>query len=203
MFLRLAMIFFWKDRKTLLCMPSSRFCEVLKFKKFLLRCAFFQIFFKGEMYFPKIADVIWKMLSNTDCWFGHWVRLEQLDSNKSPYWKNLFAVQIMRGFMTSCALSFLLKPMGAIKWGTRRTRPPLFQTVGILYNMPCPPTFFSLGFVIYWFRPKLSPSHFTTKLRSCLYQMVYKTFKLWCMNDQTQLFVNLNRIHWQASGILE
>jgi len=39
-------------------MPSSRFCEVLKFKKFLLRCAFFQIFFKGEMYFPKIADVI-------------------------------------------------------------------------------------------------------------------------------------------------
>jgi len=27
------------------------------------------------------------------------------------------------------------------------------------------PTFFSLGFVIKWFHTKLSPSHFTTKLR--------------------------------------
>ena len=32
------------------------------------------------------------------------------------------------------------------------------------YNMPCPPTFISLGFVIYWFHTKLFHSHFAIKL---------------------------------------
>jgi len=35
--------------------------------------------------------------------------------------------------------------MGAVWWGTRGPVPPLFQVGG--YNMPCPPTFFSLGCV--------------------------------------------------------
>ena len=35
--------------------------------------------------------------------------------------------------------------MGAIWWGTRGTFPPTFSGGG--YNMPCSPTFFSLGFV--------------------------------------------------------
>jgi len=40
--------------------------------------------------------------------------------------------------------------------------------------MSCPPRF-PLGFVIYWFHTKLSPSHFTTKLRSWFsrFQTVY------------------------------
>jgi len=36
--------------------------------------------------------------------------------------------------------------MGAIWWGTRGTCPPTFPD-GAGHNMPCPPTFFSLGFV--------------------------------------------------------
>jgi len=35
--------------------------------------------------------------------------------------------------------------MGAIWWGTLGTCLPLFQVGG--YNVPCHPTFFSLGFV--------------------------------------------------------
>ena len=58
--------------------------------------------------------------------------------------------------------------MGAIRWRTRGTRPPILSDSGIYYDMSR--TFFSLGFVIYWFHTKLSPSHFTTKLRSCLYR---------------------------------
>ena len=48
-----------------------------------------------------------------------------------------------------------------IRWGTRGTPRPLFQTVGI----PCAPHF-SLGLLIYWFHTKLFPSHFITKLPS-------------------------------------
>jgi len=48
--------------------------------------------------------------------------------------------------------------------GTGDASPPFLKQWG--YNMPCHPTFLSLGFVIYWFHTKLSPSPFTTKLRS-------------------------------------
>jgi len=40
---------------------------------------------------------------------------------------------------------FVAKFMGAIWWGTRGTCPPFFRRGG--HNMPCPPTFFSFGFV--------------------------------------------------------
>jgi len=42
-------------------------------------------------------------------------------------------------------LGAFLAIRGAIWWGTRGTCLPLFQTGE--HNMPCPPTFFSLGFV--------------------------------------------------------
>jgi len=42
--------------------------------------------------------------------------------------------------------------MGAIRWGTRGTRPPTFSDSG---DIIChDPTFFSLGFVIYWFHTR-------------------------------------------------
>jgi len=39
----------------------------------------------------------------------------------------------------------IIEIMGAIWWGTPVVSSPLFQMGG--HNMPCPPTFFSLGFV--------------------------------------------------------
>jgi len=45
--------------------------------------------------------------------------------------------------------------------------PHFFRLWG--YNMSCSPTFFSLGFIIYWFHTKLFPSHFTTNLRPWLW----------------------------------
>jgi len=62
---------------------------------------------------------------------------------------------------------FMLSPMGTIRWGTRGTRPPTFSDSGDIQKYAMSPTFFSLGFVIYCFHTKLSPSHFATKLRLC------------------------------------
>jgi len=62
------------------------------------------------------------------------------------------------------SLYSLFQPWAQLGGGHGRRVPPLFQTVGIEYAMS--PTFFSLGFVIYYFHTKPSPSHFTTILRS-------------------------------------
>ena len=43
------------------------------------------------------------------------------------------------------------------------------ESYGAQHNVPGTTTFFSLGFVMYWFHTKLSPSHFTTKSRSWFY----------------------------------
>jgi len=59
--------------------------------------------------------------------------------------------------------------------------PHFFRQWG--YNMPCPPTFFSLDFVIYWFHTKLSPSHFTTKLRSKIKFIWFLHWQFICRYD--------------------
>jgi len=51
--------------------------------------------------------------------------------------------------------------------------PPLSQTVGI-QNAMLLHIFLLLSFAIYWFHVKLSPSHFTTNLRSCIELSSYK-----------------------------
>jgi len=53
--------------------------------------------------------------------------------------------------------------MGTIRWETQGTCPSHFFRQW-WYNYAMPPTFFSLGFVAYWFYTKLSLSHFTIKL---------------------------------------
>jgi len=79
--------------------------------------------------------------------------------------------------------------MGAIRWGTRRTRAPtFFREWG--HNMPYPPHF-NLCFVIYWYHTKLSPSHITTELRSWLLLSVTRQ----CMNRSIQYTQNLYGAH--------
>ena len=49
------------------------------------------------------------------------------------------------------------------------------------------PTFFSLGFVIYWFHTKLSPSHFTTKFRLCYISPNNTDHPKWTYTEYTVL----------------
>jgi len=61
---------------------------------------------------------------------------------------------------------FSVIPWAQLGGGHERRVPSTFSDSGdIICHIP---PFFSLGFVIYWFQSKLSPSHFTTKLRSCV-----------------------------------
>ena len=82
---------------------------------------------------------------------------------------------------------YTLHYMGAIRWGTRGTRPlPQFSDSGdIIWHAS--PTFFSLGFVIYWFHTKLSPSHFTTKFRLCYISPNNTDHPKWIYTEYTVL----------------
>jgi len=74
-------------------------------------------------------------------------------------------IRFIRYFFCEC-------PWAQLGGGHGDASPHFFRQWGC--NMPCCPIFFCLGFVIYWFRTKLSPSHFTTKLRWC--ECLYYTF---------------------------